>query len=86
MKLVRTKGFEKDYLSLSLGVRKRIDKQLKFLAANFRHPSIHAKKIKGVRDIWEGRITDFYRFTFKIKRNEIHLRRVGSHDKTLKVP
>lgn len=86
MRLVKTKTFEKDYILLPPKIRKRVDKQLKFLATDLRHPSIRAKKIKGSKDIWEGRITNFYRFTFKIKGDEICLRHVGVHNKTLKAP
>lgn len=67
-------------------IQKKALRQLKFLVSNLRHPSIRAKKIIGSDDIWEGRVDKFYRFTFKMEDDEIRLRRVGRHDRTLKSP
>ena len=50
-----------------------------------RHPSLRLKKIKGHPTIWEGRITESYRFTFQIAGEIYLLRRIGTHD-ILKTP
>jgi mRNA-degrading endonuclease YafQ of YafQ-DinJ toxin-antitoxin module len=52
---------------------------------NPKHPSLHIKKMKGHPEIWEGRITRDYRFTFKVVENTYFLRRIGTHD-ILKTP
>jgi hypothetical protein len=52
-----------------------------------RHPSLHIKKIKGTRSIFEARVNDFYRFTFENgANNEIILRVVGPHNSAVKKP
>ncbi len=48
--------------------------------ANPRHPALHAKKMEGVRDVWELRVTDTYRVTFQFVQEGVLLRRIGTHD------
>lgn len=43
-------------------VRKAFLKQIKFLAADLRHPSLHAKKYDESRDFWQARVTKDWRF------------------------
>lgn len=85
MTLRLSKPFIKQYAKLPTAVRKKVDRQLRTLATNFRHPSLHAKRIKGSEDIWEARADYKHRFTFQIVNNLIILRRVGPHD-VLKKP
>jgi mRNA-degrading endonuclease RelE of RelBE toxin-antitoxin system len=80
MKLLFSKNFIRDYRSLPLPIQKTADKQLGFLLTNLHHPSLNVKKMQGYFDIWEGRITYSYRFTFKIEKDVYALRRVGKHD------
>lgn len=80
MKPVRTKQFERDYILLPKTIQRKTDQKLILLSQDFRHPGIRAKKIKGTKDIWEGRVDRFYRFTFQIEKDKIILRRVGTHD------
>lgn len=86
MKIALTDSFRKDASHLPVSIHKKIDRQLKFLAQNILHPGLRAKKIQGQSDIWEARVDRSYRFTFKIIADIIYLRRVGTHDKTLKNP
>lgn len=44
MKLRFTEKADKDYADLPVNIRKAFGKQLRFLLANLRHPSLHAKK------------------------------------------
>lgn len=79
MKIQTTKPFDEDYEALPKEIKKRVDKQLALLLDNPRHPSLRLKKLKGVKDIWEGRITKDYRFTFQIAGDTYILRRIGKH-------
>ncbi len=36
--------------------------------------------MEGTHDIWEGRITKGYRFTFQVHQDSYLLRRIGTHD------
>jgi len=85
MKIQTTKPFDKDYDALPEPVKDRADKQFILLLENPNHPSLRLKKIKGPPDIWEGRITKSYRFTFQISGEMYMLRRIGTHD-ILKTP
>jgi mRNA-degrading endonuclease RelE of RelBE toxin-antitoxin system len=85
MKLSFTKTFIRDYRKLPPELQETVDKQLELLLSNQRHPSLNIKKMNDPRNIWEGRATASYHFTFQIEGNVYILRRVGAHD-TLKNP
>jgi mRNA-degrading endonuclease RelE of RelBE toxin-antitoxin system len=80
------KRFKKSYKALPDIIQAKVDKQIGTLSTNFRHPSLHTKKIKGSGGIWETRVDDFYRMTFEIIGDIIFMRVVGNHDEVLKVP
>jgi mRNA-degrading endonuclease RelE of RelBE toxin-antitoxin system len=80
MKLLFTKTFVRDYQKLPQDIQELTDKQLALLLSNPKHPSLHLKKMKDPRDIWECRVTMSYRFTFQITENAYLLRKVGTHD------
>jgi mRNA-degrading endonuclease RelE of RelBE toxin-antitoxin system len=79
MKIQTTKPFDRDYDGLPELIKDRADKQFALLLENPNHPSLRLKKIKGHSDIWEGRITKSYRFTFQISQEIFILRRIGTH-------
>ena len=80
MKIEFTKTFIKDYRKLPVNIKKIMDKNLSLLISNAKHPSLHVKKMNDPRNVWEGRVTDSYRFTFQIKGDTCFLRRIGTHD------
>ena len=80
MKLLFTKSFVRDYRRLPQEIQKVVDKQIQTLFSNPNHPSLHLKKMRDPRDIWEGRVSQSYRFTFQIIRDTYVLRKVGTHD------
>ena len=47
-------------------VRKAFFKQVRFLAQNLQHPSLHAKKYDESRDLWQARVNRDWRFYFSI--------------------
>ena len=80
MRLVFTKNFIRDYRNLPPPVQKTIDKQLEFLLSDSQHPSLNIKKMQDPRNIWEGRVSGSYRFTFQVEGDTYIMRKVGSHD------
>lgn len=86
MKIQTTSPLDQDYEVLPEEVKGRADKQFALLLENPRHPSLRLKRIKGVKDIWEGRVTRDYRFTFQISGDTYILRRIGKHDQALRNP
>jgi mRNA-degrading endonuclease RelE of RelBE toxin-antitoxin system len=85
MKIQTTRPFDEDYNALPESIKERADKQFVLLLENPHHPSLRLKKIKGHPNIWEGRVTKSYRFTFQISGEIYLLRRIGIHD-ILKTP
>jgi mRNA-degrading endonuclease RelE of RelBE toxin-antitoxin system len=86
MKIKAYERFKKAYQKLPQGVQNKINKQVVLLAEDFRHPSLHTKKIKGSKGIWEIRVDIHYRITFETIGDTIYLRVVGNHDEVLKKP
>ncbi len=79
MKIIFSNSFEKDYKKLPVKIQKLLDEQLIMLLENSRHPSLRIKKMQGHRSIWEGRITQSYRFTFEKINDTYVIRRAGTH-------
>jgi mRNA-degrading endonuclease RelE of RelBE toxin-antitoxin system len=80
MKLLFTKTFIRDYRKLPQQIQKTTDKQLGLLLSDPKHPSLNIKKMQDPRNIWEGRVTESYRFTFQMAGDTYILRKVGTHD------
>ena len=80
MQLLRTERFKKDFKRLPQDIQSKFPTVLERFLSNPRYPSLHAKKMEGVRDIWELRVTDNYRVTFQFVQEGVLLRRIGTHD------
>jgi mRNA-degrading endonuclease RelE of RelBE toxin-antitoxin system len=80
MKLFFTHSFIRDYQNLPDHLQQTVDKKLNLFLSNPQHPSLKIKKMQDPRDIWEGRISKGYRFTFQKQGEVCILRRLGPHD------
>lgn len=80
MKTETTPRFDREYVRLPRQLQARVDKQLVLLLTDPRHPSLRLKKTEGWEGIWEGRVSQGYRFTFVVSGDTYILRRVGPHD------
>ncbi len=81
MKVIRSPRFDRAYRKLPDEVKKAFREKMKLLEqANFKHPSLRIKKIKGTRHIWEASIDMKHRFTYEKIKNGIKLRVIGKHD------
>ncbi|MBI4598253.1 MAG: type II toxin-antitoxin system RelE/ParE family toxin [Candidatus Omnitrophica bacterium] len=80
MQVFRTERFKKDFKRLPREIQARLPDVLERFVDNPRHPSLQTKKMEGVRDIWELRVTQSYRITFQFVLEGVLLRRVGTHD------
>ncbi len=80
MKIARDPRFVREYAALPADIRKRAKAKLALFLDNPYHPSLQTKKMQGWGNIWEGRITRGYRFTFEIVGELYKLRRIGPHD------
>ena len=79
MNIRRTDAFLRDYRALPIEIRERVEKQLRLLLEDFRHPSLRLKKLKGT-DKFEIRISKGYRLTLRFEKEHMELRRIGTHD------
>jgi len=86
LKIARTARFQKAWLELAATERKLAGKALQNLVENIRYPALRVKKIQGVSDIWEARVSRSIRMTFQIQGDIIILRNIGRHDETLERP
>ena len=70
-----------DYRSLSPKLQARVDKQLALLLQNLRHPSLRAKKYDEARDIWQARVSQDWRFYFRIEGDTYKVLAITAHPK-----
>ena len=76
-----TERADKDYAALAATVRRAFGKQLEFLLANHRHPSLRAKKLEGSDDLWQARVNRSWRFYFKVYGDEFTIIGIVPHPK-----
>jgi hypothetical protein len=81
MRLFYTERFRQSYADAPAGIQKRCDKQLAFLAQDLRHPSLRAKKYDETQNIWQGRISQSWRFYFMIEEDTYYLLDLMPHPK-----
>lgn len=62
-------------------VRQAFAKQLRFLASNIQHPSLHAKKYDEANDRWQARVNRDWRFYFTITDDTYRIEKVIPHPK-----
>ena len=72
---------EKDFSVLTPPVRKALGKQLDYLLADLRHPSLNAKKYDDANGIWQGRVNRSWRFYFAIGHDEYVILAITPHPK-----
>jgi hypothetical protein len=63
-----------------------VDKALRLLDADFRHPGLRARLIEGTEGIYEARVDRKHRMTYEGEGDRFIMRTVGEHDKTLSRP
>lgn len=86
MKIARTDRFKKAWKELNEEEKDLARKALSNLAADMRYPALRVKKLKGVQQLWEARISRSLRMTFQVEGDTIILRNIGHHDETLERP
>jgi hypothetical protein len=77
----RTSRFDRDLAEAPPLVQRAFEKQLAFLLANPRHPSLQAKKYDEARGLWQARATLSWRFYFTIDGDTYTLHTIRAHPK-----
>jgi len=78
--------FTKAYKRLPKHIRAKTQKALRLLDADFRHPGLQAKRVKGTADIFEARVDYQYRMTYQRRGDWLIMRNIGPHDNVLDKP
>lgn len=81
MKWLRTDRSRRDYQRAPLLVQRAFDKQVRLLAENLNHPSLHAKKYNEAHDVWQARVNRNWRLYFTIQGDVYSILAVIPHPK-----
>ncbi len=81
-----TERFVKQYERLPRTIQRKVDKALRLLDADFRHPGLRSHPVEGIGDIFEAYVDAKYRMTFERHGNVFVMRNVDNHDECLKNP
>ncbi len=72
--------FKRLFRKLDPSVQQQVKDTLADLQKNPIPPGRRVKKMEGHKDVWEARVNDNFRLTFKIEGDTAILRNVGTHD------
>jgi len=81
-----TERFVKQYERVPKGIQRKVDKALRLLDADFRHPGLRSHPVEGLEGIFEAYVDARYRVTFERHGNVFLMRNVDNHDECLKNP
>lgn len=81
MKVIFTEPFLRQFRKLPKGIKRKLEKQIRFLLENLHHPSLRAKKYDETGGVWQARVNSFYRFYFSIDGNTYVVLAVTKHPK-----
>ncbi len=76
IEIVFTEEFKRIYKKLPEQIKKKFEKQLRFLVSNPKHPSLKIHKLNGD---WEFYVDIRYRCFFQRSHNKFVLLNIGSH-------
>jgi mRNA interferase RelE/StbE len=86
MPLELSERFVAAYERLPRQIQAKVDKALRFLDADFRHPGLQAKRVQGTADVFEARVDYHHRMTYQRRGDLLVMRNVGPHDDVLDSP
>ena len=78
--------FDEQYERLPKVVRLKVDKALRLLDADFRHPGLCSHAVLGFPGVFEAYVDDKYRMTFERRGDTFIMRNVDNHDECLRNP
>ncbi len=81
-----TERFVRQYERLPKTIQRKVDKALRLLDADFRHPGLRSHPVEGIGDIFEAYVDAKYRMTFERYGDVFVMRNVDNHDECLKNP
>ena len=81
-----TERFIRQYGRLPPAIRRKVDKSLRLLESDFRHPGLRSHPVQGAPGIFEAYVDIKYRMTFERRSDSFILRNVDNHDECLNNP
>jgi len=81
MRAVYTPNIIGQLAAAPLPIQRALEKQVRFLLRDLRHPSLRAKKYDEANNIWQARVTDAWRFYFRIEADTYQLLSIRPHPK-----
>lgn len=81
MKYSFTTKFIRSYRNFPAATQKKFDRQLKYLLADSKHPSLRTKKFSESLGIWQARVDRGIRFYFLIQQDTYILLDIQHHPK-----
>jgi mRNA-degrading endonuclease RelE of RelBE toxin-antitoxin system len=86
MTIQYTEKFAAKYSHLPASIRSKVEKTLKLLDENFRHPGLQSHPVQSVPGVYEAYVDDKYRITYDRKGNTFTIRNVDNKDEYLRNP
>ena len=81
-----TERFTRQYERLPKTIQMKVDKALRLLDADFRHPGLRSHPVEGLGEIFEAYVDAQYRMTFERHGKVFVMRNVDNHDECLRNP
>jgi hypothetical protein len=78
--------FAAKYRGLPESLKLKVDKALKMLDADFRHPGLHSHPLGSAPGIYEVYVDRKYRMTYERRGDLFFMRNVDNYDECLKNP
>jgi len=78
--------FKQKYVRLPLELRNKVDKAIRLLDENFRHPGLRSHPLKSKPGVFEASVDAKYRMTYERRGDILYMRNLDNHDECLKNP
>jgi len=81
-----TGRFTQQYAHLPRGIQRKVDKALRLLDVDFRHPGLWSHPVESTPGVFEAYVDSKYRMTFERHGDSFVMRNVDNHDECLRNP
>ena len=78
--------FQRQYGQLPAAIQLKVDKALRFLDADFRHPGLRSHPVQSCPGVFEAYVDAKYRMTFERQGDTFIMRNIDNHDECLRNP
>lgn len=86
MEYIITDNFKRRYDKKDSKSRESVEKTIKLLVENIRHPGLQTHKVRSTRNIFEAYVDSNARLTFQYGTDKLILRNNCTHDAVLRSP